>query len=120
MKHIIEEGSIDPIELRSELTKKFENDYKVYKRGSHITVVAKNNIVGALVIIHKNTLVVRGNFSTMGAHITFTVLVVLLGFLIPIAIYYMTYHKKMKEVEEEVSTFIKNRYTEQMSLSLHV
>jgi hypothetical protein len=46
----------------------------------------------------------------MAGQMIFTLLMVGLGILIPLIIYYLVFHKKMKVVEKEVGEFIKEEY----------
>jgi len=63
-------------------------------------------------MIHKNNIIVNGNFSTMKAQIIFTLFFVLIGIIIPLIVYFLVFHKKMKVVEKEVGQFIKDHYKE--------
>lgn len=112
MKIKIKEHAISPNELKLVLSEKFENKYQISNRRPDIIVVAKTKTIGALVFVKKNKIVVGGNFSTMKAQIIFTLLVVLLGFIIPIIVYFFVFHKKMKLVEKEVEEFIIQNFKE--------
>jgi VIT1/CCC1 family predicted Fe2+/Mn2+ transporter len=110
MKIKIKENVLTRDELKRELSEKFDNKYNLYYRGKYMIVVAKTKILGCTVMIHKNNIHVNGNFSTMKAQIIFTLLVVLLGVIIPLIVYFIVFHKKMKVVEKEVGQFIKENY----------
>jgi uncharacterized membrane protein (DUF106 family) len=75
-------------------------------------VIVETKIIGCIVMVRKKSILVNGNFSTMKAQIIFTLLVVLLGFVIPILVYFLVFHKKMKVVEKEIAQFIKENYKE--------
>ena len=114
MKINIQENAIDPNELKDALTKHFEGKYKVSNRSPKLLVVAQDNTIGTTILVRKNSLIVNGNFSTMGMQILFTLVLLLLGILIPLILYFALLHKKMKAVEKEVSTFITENYTEKL------
>ncbi len=109
MKIDIQENSINIIALKVKLAEKFPQ-YKISLRNKMLINVAKTNTVGCVVMVHKNKLIVNGNFPTMGASIAFSVFLVLLGIIIPLIIYFAVFHKKMKEVEKEVVDFVKKEY----------
>ncbi|NOY46797.1 MAG: hypothetical protein GXO84_01015 [Chlorobi bacterium] len=112
MKIKIKENVLTRDELKRTLSEKLNDKYNLSYRGKYMIVVAKTKIIGCTVMIHKNNILVNGNFSTMKAQIIFTLLVVLLGFVIPILVYFLVFHKKMKVVEKEVAEVLKNNYKE--------
>ena len=112
MKIKIKENVLTREELKRVLSEKFDDKYNLSYRGKYMIVIAETKIIGCTVMIHKNNILVNGNFSTMKAQIIFTLLVVLLGFVIPILVYFLVFHKKMKVVEKEVGEFITQNYKE--------
>ncbi|OAD92803.1 hypothetical protein A7A78_02525 [Aequorivita soesokkakensis] len=110
MKINTQENAIDIDDLQLKLLAQFPKKYKVTTRNKDILVVAQSKTCGALVIRKKNSIVVNGNFPTMAGQMIFTLLMVGLGILIPLIIYYLVFHKKMKVVEKEVGEFIKEEY----------
>ncbi len=112
MKIKIKENVLTREELKRTLSEKFNDKYSLSYRGKYMIVVARTKIIGCTVMIHKNNIIVNGNFSTMKAQIIFTLLFVLLGIVIPLIVYFIVFHKKMKVVEEEVGQYIKNNYKE--------
>ncbi len=112
MKIKIQENAISRDELMDKLKKNFGDKFKISPRGKGVIVVAKTNLIGAVVLVRKKSLIVNGNFSTMTAQIIFTITLVLLGFLLPLLIYFIFFFGKMKKVEKEVVTFLKAHYRE--------
>lgn len=112
MKIKIKENVLTREELKRELTEKFNDKYDLSYRGKYMIVIAKTKIIGCTVMIHKNNIHVNGNFSTMKAQIIFTLFFVLIGIIIPLIVYFLVFHKKMKVVEKEVGQYIKNNYKE--------
>ncbi|MGV6828890.1 MAG: hypothetical protein ACWA45_05785 [Flavobacteriales bacterium] len=110
MKLKIQENAIDFEELKKVLKNEFGMKYQVKKRQKGIIAVAKNKTCAALVVPTKNKLIINGGFPTMVGQIIFTLLMIGLGILIPLIIYFIFFHKKMKEVEKEVSSFLKEKY----------
>jgi len=114
MKIAIKENSISPDALKEGLTKHFEGKYKVSNRSPKLLVVAQDKTIGTTILVRKGSLIVNGNFATMGSQMVFTLVLILLGILIPIIIYFAVYHKKMKAIEKEVSAFISENYSEHL------
>ena len=110
MKIKIKENAIDINELKSALSEKFANEYQIGFRKRNILTVAKSKTIGALVVVKKDRIHIHGNFPSMAAHIIFTLSVVFLAILIPLLLYFLLFHKKMKAVEKEVGQFIKENY----------
>lgn len=110
MKIKIKENVLTRDELMKTLSEALSDKYSLSYRGKYMIVIAKTKIIGCTVMIRKKSILVNGNFSTMKAQIIFTLLVVLLGFIIPILVYFLVFHKKMKVVEKEVAKVLKDNY----------
>tara|TARA_R110002074_G_scaffold209113_5_gene378053 strand:- start:2071 stop:2421 length:351 start_codon:yes stop_codon:yes gene_type:complete len=110
MKIKIKENILTRDELMKTLSEALKDKYNLSYRGKYMIVVAETKIIGCTVMIRKKSILVNGNFSTMKAQIIFTLLVVLLGFIIPILVYFFVFHKKMKVVEKEVTEVLKDNY----------
>lgn len=110
MKLKIRENSISIDDLNSTLSEHFSSKYDVIKRNKVMLGVTKTKNIGAVVIPNKKWIAVNGNFPTMERQMIFTVLMVALGILIPLIVYFVFYHKKMKAVENEVGEFLKTHY----------
>lgn len=115
MKINIKENGINIADLRAELQEAFSGKYEIKNRGPKMLVVAKSNIIGVTILPRKKSLIVNGNFSTMGAQMIFVLVLLLLGFLIPLIIYFAVFHKEMKAIEREVCDFIKEKYIEHLA-----
>jgi hypothetical protein len=109
MKLTIEENSIDIKELKAKLEAKFPN-YKMASPYSYMLYAAKSKTIGCSVLIRKKSLIINGCFPSMKATLIFNLCFVLLGILIPLIIYFVSFHGKMKAVEKEVGEFIKQEY----------
>lgn len=116
MKLTIKENTINPTELKRTLTDEFSNKYTVTATIPTLTVVAKSKIIGTKVILRKNSLHVVGGFPTTFVQLIFTLLFVLLGIVIPLILYFIFLHKKMKSFEHEIATFIKENYKAEIIL----
>jgi len=108
MKISITPGSVTSEDLQSKLETKFPQ-YPFSKRG-HFSILKKTNTVGTKILINKNKLLVFGDFPTQKGTIIFIVLVVLLGFLIPLIVYLLAFHPKMKKFEKEIGGFLIEEY----------
>lgn len=109
MKINIAENSIDANDLKAKLEAKFP-DYKLSFRSKNLINIAKSSSVGCTVLVRKKSLIINGNFPSMGASMVFMLCVVLLGFIIPLIIYFAAFHTKMKVVEKEVVAYVKQEY----------
>ena len=114
MKIKIQENSISMDDLNRKLTEHFSGKYKVIKRNKHMIAIAKSKTIGAVVIPSKNWIAVSGGIPTMERQIVFTVIIILLGIIIPLIIYCIFFHTKMKSVEKEVGEFLKKEYKNEL------
>ena len=109
MKFKIEHDSIEFDDMKSKLETKFP-DYKFKVRQKNFLVAAKSGTIGTNILLRKNRLIVVGNFPSMGATMIFMLLVVLLGFVIPIIVYLAVFQSKMKKLEKEISGYLAEEY----------
>ncbi len=112
MKIKIKKNSLTLEEVKQTLEKEFGNRYKIGNYSKYSISIAKSKLIGATVMVQKNKILVNGNFPSMMAMMGFMAIVVLLGFIIPLVIYLLVFHKKMKAVEKEVGEFIKKEYSD--------
>ncbi len=109
VKIIIKPNSVKFPELMVKLSSQF-TDVSFKMRGKQMMIAKQSSTTGAHIMIRKKKITVAGNFPTMGGTILFVLSMVLLGFLVPLIIYFFVYHKKMKQLEEEIGTFIAEEY----------
>ncbi len=109
MRFNITPNSVNYDELQTKLTAKFPQ-YTFKMRGKQFLVASKSSSVGANIIIRKNKMNVVGNFPTMGGQIIFSLCLVLLGFLIPLIIYFIAFHSKFKVLEKEIGAYLQEEY----------
>jgi hypothetical protein len=109
MKINIQDDSINIDELKQAIETHFIGKYEIENR-NNMLVVAKSKIYGAMIVPRKKSIVINGNFPTMTGQLIFSLTLVLLGILIPLIIYFLTFHKKLKQVENELGDFIKEQY----------
>lgn len=114
MKLKIKEGSINAAQLKEAVTKHFDGTYEISDRSKGVIAVAASKNIGAVIMVRKKSILVNGNFPTMGRQMVFTLLVVLLGFLIPLIVYFLVFHKKMKIVEKDIAAFLKEHYANEI------
>ena len=110
MKIKIQENSVNIDDLKLQLAEHFSSKYEVSNRSKDMLIVAQSKTIGATVMPRKKSIIVNANFPTMQGQMVFTVLLVGLGILIPLVVYFFVYHKKMKVVEKDVGEFIKMHY----------
>ncbi len=109
MKIKIQPDSVKWEEVKVKLEGKFPQ-CKVTTRTKGFLIVAKSGAIGTNVLVRKNFINVVGNFPTMGGTLLFVLSIILLGFLIPLIIYFAAFHSKMKKVEKEVGEYLKLEY----------
>ncbi|MCB0402395.1 MAG: hypothetical protein KDD41_09955 [Flavobacteriales bacterium] len=109
MKFEITPNSVDYAAIQEKLKAKFP-DYEFNMRGKQYLVCKKTGSVGANIVIRKSKVMVVGNFPTMGGQMLFILSVVLLGFLIPLIVYFAAFHTKMKALEKEVGAYLQEEY----------
>lgn len=96
-------------DLRNAIQQRFP-DHKIFMRGKKVIVVQKSGSIGTTVLVGSKSLLINGNFPTMGGQMLFILTILLLGFLIPLIIYFAAFHGKMKALEKEVGGFIQQQY----------
>jgi hypothetical protein len=102
--------------LKNALQAKFPQ-YKVYMRNKSIIVIQKSGSVGTTILVGSKSLAINGNFPTMGGSMLFALCCVLLGFLIPLIVYFAAFHGKMKVVEKEVVAFVEQEYLKPVTVA---
>ena len=114
MRLKIQENSIDLEELKNVLQDEFGMKYQVKTRQKGMLAVVKTKTSAAIVMPMKNRLIINGGFPSMKGQILFTIIMVAAGILIPLIVYFIFFHKKMKEIEKEVGDFLKEKYKDQI------
>lgn len=110
MKLKIKDNSIAIEDIYNSLTDEFKNKYNISYKGKYKIVIAADKVIGCTIIFTKDSMYINGSFTTITYQIIFLVLFIILGFLIPILIYFFVFHKKMKLIENEIVQFIQNKY----------
>ena len=109
MRFNITPGSVDYPEIKAKLEEAFP-DYEFFMRGKQYLVCKKSGAIGANIVIRKKRMMVVGNFPSMGAQMLFILCVLLLGFLIPLIVYLVSFQRRMKQLEKEVGAFLEKQY----------
>ena len=104
---ITEQPTFD--ELQQVIAEKFPN-YKLKMQGKQFLIVKKSSTCGVNVLLRKNKMLVVGNFPTMAGKLIFTFTFILLGIIIPLINYFLTFHKKFKAMENEVGSYLQEKY----------
>ena len=102
-------NTLDYAELETKLTAKFPQ-YSFKMRNKQFLVGKKSNTVGTNIILSKKKLMVVGSFPTIGGTMVFALCLVLLGILIPLIIYFIAFHSKMKVMEKEIGAYLQEEY----------
>lgn len=77
--------------------------YQYMLRTKSILVVQKSAAVGANVVVGKKAITVVGTFPSMGAMMVWVMCLVLLGFLLPLIVFFIVWYSPQKAVEKEVA-----------------
>lgn len=109
MKVQIKADSVKFEELKSKLESKFP-DYKTTVRTANFLVVKKTGTIAANVLLKRDRIMIFGNFPSVGQQMVFNLSVVLLGFVIPIIVYFAAFHGKFKAHEKEIGEFLQKEY----------
>jgi hypothetical protein len=109
MKFKITPNTITYPEVQEKLQAKFPQ-YTFKMRGKQFLVCSKSSSIGANIVIRKKNFNVVGNFPTMGGTMIFVLSLFLLGILIPLIVYFVAFHSKMKVLENEIGAFLKEEY----------
>ena len=110
MKIKVEENSVNLDELLQKLQEKFP-EYEFSTRNKKMLVAKKTKTIGANIVLRKKNVIVVGNFPTVGGSIIYSLSVVLLGFLIPVLVYFIAFNPKMKAVEKAIGAYIQSEYS---------
>ncbi|UKN00820.1 hypothetical protein K6119_13885 [Paracrocinitomix mangrovi] len=113
MKFNIKPNTLNYEEIKQKLSAKFP-DYEFNMRGKQYLVCKKTSTAGCNIVIRKNRMFVVGNFPSMGGQMLFMLLVVLLGVLIPLIVYFAAFHSKLKNLENELGAYLKEEYEDKV------
>ena len=109
MRFKIEPNSIEFEDLKSKLEAQFP-DYTFKVRQKNYLVCAKSSTIGTNILLRKTRLIVVGNFPSMLGSLIFVAAILLLGVLIPLVLYFVVFHTKMKKLEKEIADFLAQEY----------
>lgn len=109
MKININENQVSFEMLQADLEAKFPQ-YSFSVRSKNFLVGKKTASIGANILLKKSKIMVAGNFPTMGQTMLFMILIILLGVLIPLIVYLIVFHSKMRDFEKEIAAFLQEKY----------
>jgi hypothetical protein len=109
MKIKIEPNSISFEEIKTALVNRFP-DYQFTVRKGNFIIAKKNSFIGCNILLRRKRIVAAGNFPEMNQQMLFNLVVIFLGVIIPLVIYFAFFHKKFKEFEKEIGEFLVKKY----------
>jgi len=109
MRFPIEQGSIAYPELKAKLEERFP-DYSFTMRGKGVLICKQSSTAGLNILIQRKRMIVNAGFPSLGGMILFAVTMILLGVLIPIIVFFIAFHPKMKALEQEVGGFLQSEF----------
>jgi len=96
-------------QLREKIAQQFPN-YKCTMRNKQMLVVSKSSTAAAIVMVRSGKVIVNEAFATIGGQMLFTLCCVLLGFLIPLIIYFAAFFPAQKAVRTEIAEYVRSQY----------
>lgn len=109
MRFNIAENSVSPEQVMQDLQRNFP-EYQFKYRSKNLLICKKYSWNGCSILIGKKKLTVNANFPEIYQMLIFVLSLVLLGFLIPLIVYFVAFHSKMKQTENEIGNFLKQKY----------
>jgi hypothetical protein len=88
-------------------------DYSYSLKGKRLIIARKNHFIAAIVSVRKKYIKVTGNFPYFWESLLFAVIVVGLGIIIPIILYFILLHGKMKKTEREIGFYLEEEFKKQ-------
>jgi hypothetical protein len=95
--------------IKTAVSEKFP-EYDLKMQGKSQLIVKKSAGCGVVILIRSNKVIVNGNFPSVGTRLLFTFSMLLLGIIIPLIIYFVTFHKKFKAMEKEIVDFLEPEF----------
>jgi hypothetical protein len=89
-----------------ELGKKLEQALPAYhykERGTSVLIAKKSAIIGVIIMRKKKRIQVSGNFPEFYMSLIFAVITLFLGIFVPVLLYFIFIHGKMKKAEKEIA-----------------
>ncbi len=102
-------NAINVDELYEKLTKQFP-DYDVSYIQKKVLLVKKSTTVGAMINLKKKNIKIFGDFGTVTARLIFTILILLLGVIIPLIVFLIVFMPKQNKFRDEIANFVKKEY----------
>jgi hypothetical protein len=96
------------IEIIEEKLKQKLPSFSFKTRGKKILVARKSRLAAAIIFRKKKRIQVSGNFPEFYFSMIFAIFTVLFGILIPVILYFIFIHRKLKKTEKEVVEALKD------------
>jgi hypothetical protein len=109
MKVNIPTNSVSCIDIEKSLTKRFQG-ITIISNSKDFLTLKKSSFVGATILLKKNRIIIAGNFPKKRQQYIFSILVILFGIIIPLAIYFIFYHKGLSVFEKEIGSYLQQEF----------
>lgn len=97
-------------ELKQKIDAAFPQ-YTTSVRQGRILVVKKSGSAAALIFGGtRGSAQVKESFPTMGQYMLYTLLLILLGIIIPLIVYYIAFYPAQSAIRNEMAEFLKKEY----------
>jgi hypothetical protein len=83
-------------------------DYSCTLKGERLIIAKKNHFIAAIISVRKKYIKVSGNFPYFWESLLFALIVVGLGIIIPVILYFILLHGKMKKAEKDIFLCLKD------------
>jgi hypothetical protein len=109
MRFDIAENSVSPEQVMQDLQRNFP-EYQFKYRSKNLLICKKHSWNGCNILVGKKRLTINPTFPEMYQMLIFVLSLVLLGFLIPLIVYLLAFHGKLKQTETEIGNYLKQKY----------
>lgn len=99
--------SVSSDEVAAEVKESFP-DHEVRTSGEFYCFVTRSPRLGATIHITYDSISVKGGFPTLRDQLILAVLVVGLGIIPPLLVYYFVFYRKMKSFEKEMAVLVRD------------
>lgn len=81
--------------------------YNLLQIGNRLIIVKFNFLVAAVVSIKKKHISINGNFPYFYVSLIFAIVVIAIGIIIPLVLYFIFLYPKMKRAEREICEILR-------------
>ncbi len=110
MKIHINPEAVDFENLKHHLVNEFPR-IRFWELPNNFILAEKNNLVGCYIVKKKKSIRIISGFPCMRANIIAIIIVVLGGFIVPLALYFTIFHPKQSKLKRQLGETIAQKYS---------